>query len=204
MKQRIFFLLLTALTFSSVAFSQETKKSPKSAPKSTPQLAIPKVITPKPVPKKKSPPTTAQPIPTPTTKSSANNSATIVGKWRWVGSAEDENKNGIADESEMKYGTAETFKFFEDQNTPLSDMDITFHADKTGFLGSTATPESLFKWQFDATEEFLLTQNIASKQTTYDEFYINKKGELVQRDKGEITIFGKKIPMTTFEVFKKY
>jgi hypothetical protein len=59
MKQRIFLLLLTALTMSTVTYSQATKKVTKCTAKS-----IPKPI-----------------ISTPATKSSPNNSATIIRKW---------------------------------------------------------------------------------------------------------------------------
>ena len=124
----------------------------------------------------------------------------VVGKWYWVASAEDDNKNGIADDSEWQYGDAETFKFYEEKNLSL---EITFNADGTGFEGKTATDSTKFKWVYNAKGEYLMTKNKADPTISFSEVYFGKNGELIEKSIGEMMVAGQKLKQTTFEMFKK-
>jgi|GEM_PF-4265940 len=124
----------------------------------------------------------------------------VVGKWYWVASAEDENKNGIADDNEWHYGDAEIFKFYEEKNLSL---EITFNADGTGYEGKIATDSTKFKWVYNAKGEYLMTKNTADPTISFSEIYFGKNGELIEKSVGEVMAAGQKFKQTAFEMFKK-
>jgi hypothetical protein len=144
---------------------------------------------------------TAKDHPTVIAADNISKPATIVGTWQWAGSANDENKNGMADESEWKYRDAAKEKEFAAMNISLGDLDVNFNADGTGFIGKTANDSTQFTWVANNSNGYFTTQNVAHK--TKDQFYFGKNGDLIEKDTGEMKAAGQTVQQTTFEMYKK-
>jgi hypothetical protein len=140
-----------------------------------------------------------------TTKQNATisnlNQTNIVGKWQWAASANDDNKNGIADATEWKYKNAAKEKEFADMKISMDDLTLHFNANGTGYTGKEENTDTKFTWTANNTNTNFTTQNIGDKSKS--EFYFDNQGNLVQRDTGEMMAIGQKMKQTTFEMFKK-
>jgi len=142
-------------------------------------------------------PSTAQEITN--TIPSTNN--TIVGLWHWAGSANDENKNGVADQNEWKYKNATKEKEFAAMNISLEDLNLNFKTDGTGYTGKVENADNKFTWAANTNNTQITTQNVSDKSKS--EFYFDKQGNLIQKDTGAMMAAGQKMHQTTFEMFKK-